>query len=105
MLDSGRVAFQAHDFFEPQPPWSDAFKKCKSQGEASESRDDGNRSNEVAVFLLRVITHDWPDEFVLRYVMFLDSSRGLIYRPFITIIQDPKASQGSRITPHETPHW
>ncbi|KAF9653559.1 S-adenosyl-L-methionine-dependent methyltransferase [Thelephora ganbajun] len=45
MLESGRAVFQAHDFFTPQPVQN------------------------AAVFLLRVITHDWPDEFVTRILL------------------------------------
>ncbi|KAF8506141.1 S-adenosyl-L-methionine-dependent methyltransferase [Hysterangium stoloniferum] len=46
-LTSGRVQFQAHDFFEPQP--------CKN----------------ASVFLLRAICHDWPDAFALKILQLL----------------------------------
>ncbi|KAI0917536.1 hypothetical protein AcW2_007646 [Taiwanofungus camphoratus] len=39
-LAQGRVSFQAHDFFQPQP-----------------ASNNGN----IAVFLLRMILHNWPD--------------------------------------------
>ena len=45
MLKSGQVVFKVHDFFTPQPV------------------------KNAAVFLLRVITHDWPDEFVTRILL------------------------------------
>ncbi|EMD36158.1 hypothetical protein CERSUDRAFT_51961 [Gelatoporia subvermispora B] len=48
LLDTGRAAFQGHDFFMPQPPWPASL-----------------------LFLLRVITHDWPDEYVTRILLHL----------------------------------
>ncbi|KAF8585273.1 O-methyltransferase [Ramaria rubella] len=44
---SGRVQFQAHDFFEPQP--------CE----------------DASVFLLRSICHDWPDAYVVNILKHL----------------------------------
>ena len=68
MLDRGRVVFQAHDFLEPQPPWPDALRNCGVHDEKQNGVGEAtlNASSEVAVYLLRVITHDWPDEFVIR---------------------------------------
>lgn len=54
-LDSGRAAFQTHDFFTPQPPWPAILQA-----------DNRGQSASPAVFLLRVITHDWPDAYVTR---------------------------------------
>ncbi|EGN94261.1 hypothetical protein SERLA73DRAFT_15737, partial [Serpula lacrymans var. lacrymans S7.3] len=42
MLDSGRVVFQEHDFFAPQP------------------------IKDADVFLLRAVLHDWPDRYAKR---------------------------------------
>ncbi|KDQ55518.1 hypothetical protein JAAARDRAFT_208779 [Jaapia argillacea MUCL 33604] len=49
LLEKGIVAFQEHDFFTPQPP--------TPTGEPP------------AVFLLRVVTHDWPDAFARRILL------------------------------------
>ena len=53
MLDSGRAMFLGHDFFFPQPPL--VFPGFTSPVTPS-------------VYLLRVVTHDWPDLFVTKYV-------------------------------------
>ncbi|KAF7368821.1 O-methyltransferase [Mycena venus] len=45
LLDSGSVRFQVHDFFTPQPV------------------------TDAAVFLLRVVLHDWPDAFAQRILL------------------------------------
>ncbi|KAJ7263048.1 hypothetical protein C8J57DRAFT_1719238 [Mycena rebaudengoi] len=45
LLDSGAVQFQVHDFFKPQPITS------------------------AAVFLLRVVLHDWPDAYAQRILL------------------------------------
>ncbi|KAJ7449160.1 O-methyltransferase, partial [Mycena latifolia] len=45
LLDSGAVRFQVHDFFTPQPV------------------------ADAAVFLLRVVLHDWPDAFAQRILL------------------------------------
>ncbi|KAF8145805.1 hypothetical protein K438DRAFT_2028593 [Mycena galopus ATCC 62051] len=45
LLDSGVVRFQVHDFFAPQPV------------------------ADVAVFILRVVLHDWPDAFAQRILL------------------------------------
>lgn len=51
MLDTGRAMFLAHDFFQPQPPLL----------------LPGSINAVVpSVYVLRVITHDWPDTFVTK---------------------------------------
>ncbi|KAJ7080600.1 O-methyltransferase [Mycena belliarum] len=45
LLESGAVQFQVHDFFRPQPV------------------------TDAAVFLLRVVLHDWPDAFAQRILL------------------------------------
>ncbi|KAJ6461096.1 O-methyltransferase [Mycena sanguinolenta] len=45
LLDSGTVRFQVHDFFTPQPV------------------------TDAAVFILRVVLHDWPDAFAQRILL------------------------------------
>ncbi|KAJ7244419.1 hypothetical protein B0H12DRAFT_1129472 [Mycena haematopus] len=45
LLDSGIVRFQVHDFFTPQPV------------------------TDAAVFILRVVLHDWPDAFAQRILL------------------------------------
>ncbi|KZT18736.1 hypothetical protein NEOLEDRAFT_1142978 [Neolentinus lepideus HHB14362 ss-1] len=47
LLDGGRVMFLAHDFFTPQP----------------------TLPVPPAVFLLRVITHDWPDDYARKILL------------------------------------
>ncbi|KAI0271070.1 hypothetical protein BGY98DRAFT_1189754 [Russula aff. rugulosa BPL654] len=47
LITSGRVRFQVHDFFKPQPKY------------------DGD--TRAAVFLLRVVCHDWPDALLDAY--------------------------------------
>ncbi|PCH41979.1 S-adenosyl-L-methionine-dependent methyltransferase [Wolfiporia cocos MD-104 SS10] len=56
LLESGRAAFQSHNFFAPQPPLPDAMRDT--------------------VFLLRVITHDWPDAYVKRILLHLRQAAG-----------------------------
>lgn len=46
-LDNGTTLFQVHDFFAPQPV------------------------KQAAVFLLRVVLHDWPDDFARRILLHL----------------------------------
>ncbi|KIP03318.1 hypothetical protein PHLGIDRAFT_94938, partial [Phlebiopsis gigantea 11061_1 CR5-6] len=58
LLDTGRAVFMAHDFFKPQPPLpADMIVK-------------------PAVFLMRVITHDWPDSYVTRILLRLRQAAG-----------------------------
>ena len=60
--------FQAHDFFKPQPVYPPELDL-----EASEAMYGvyGPREEPKpvvpSVFLLRVVTHDWPDSYVTRY--------------------------------------
>ncbi|KAH7923064.1 S-adenosyl-L-methionine-dependent methyltransferase, partial [Leucogyrophana mollusca] len=54
MLEEGRVVFQEHDFFAPQPP----------------------RAAPPAVFLLRVVLHDWPDDAARRILLRLREAAG-----------------------------
>lgn len=67
LLDTGRAAFQGHDFFMPQPPWPASLRSSIAEGHAAEYESEEARKEAPAVFLLRVITHDWPDEYVTRY--------------------------------------
>ncbi|KAH7890346.1 S-adenosyl-L-methionine-dependent methyltransferase, partial [Phlebopus sp. FC_14] len=59
MLESGRVVFQDHDFFQPQPPLSPPHLKSYA-----------------AIYLLRVVLHDWPDEFARRILVNLRRTSG-----------------------------
>ncbi|KAI8973144.1 S-adenosyl-L-methionine-dependent methyltransferase [Trametes punicea] len=61
MLDSGRAAFLGHDFFLPQPPLS-------LQGSPTPVTP--------TVYLMRVITHDWPDQFVTKILLNLRMAAG-----------------------------
>ncbi|TFK81372.1 hypothetical protein K466DRAFT_502247 [Polyporus arcularius HHB13444] len=54
MLDSGRAMFLGHDFFLPQP----ALFLPNSIEPAAPS-----------VYILRVVTHDWPDAFVTKILL------------------------------------
>lgn len=82
LLSCGQAAFRAHDFLTPQPtfPASIDLRSPPAGDDISDSStlsfsglvaekesvaDDTSRY--PAVYLLRVITHDWPDEFVTRY--------------------------------------
>ncbi|KAI9451776.1 S-adenosyl-L-methionine-dependent methyltransferase [Russula earlei] len=49
LIKSGRVRFQVHDFFKPQPTYDGDIKP--------------------AVFLLRVVCHDWPDALARRILL------------------------------------
>ncbi|KAI0300566.1 S-adenosyl-L-methionine-dependent methyltransferase [Multifurca ochricompacta] len=49
LIKSRRVCFQVHDFFKPQPMHDDGIKP--------------------AVFLLRVVCHDWPDTLARRILL------------------------------------
>ncbi|KAH9006443.1 S-adenosyl-L-methionine-dependent methyltransferase, partial [Lactarius hatsudake] len=49
LINSDRVRFQVHDFFKPQP------------------KHDGNIK--AAVFILRVVCHDWPDVLARRILL------------------------------------
>ncbi|CCM07183.1 uncharacterized protein FIBRA_09524 [Fibroporia radiculosa] len=73
LLDTGRAAFQAHDFFAPQPPRPTLLRDSAYCGRP----DSGmNKQNPPAVFLLRVITHDWPDAYVVRILLHLRVAAG-----------------------------
>lgn len=70
----------AHDFFKPQPPLpADMIVRLGELESESEVEELGRkvmggdeegpvREVKPAVFLMRVITHDWPDSYVTRYV-------------------------------------
>ncbi|GBE83628.1 4-O-methyltransferase 1 [Sparassis crispa] len=73
LLDGGRAAFQAHDFFTPQPPLPPIIEKSIEPA-ASPRTPEGEDA--PAVFLLRVITHDWPDELVTRILLHLRRAAG-----------------------------
>ncbi|KAI0828552.1 S-adenosyl-L-methionine-dependent methyltransferase [Trametes gibbosa] len=61
ILDSGRAMFLGHDFFQPQP--SLVFPGSPDAVTPS-------------VYVLRVITHDWPDEFVTKILLNLRLAAG-----------------------------
>ncbi|CAL1710667.1 unnamed protein product [Somion occarium] len=103
LLEEGRAAFLAHDFLSPQPPIPIALlrpretalfesgtevnapvttspisgnfglKDCTEDGKTEEEQRVQKRP---AVFLLRVITHDWPDAYVTRILLQLRKSAG-----------------------------
>ncbi|KAI0084943.1 hypothetical protein BDY19DRAFT_466740 [Irpex rosettiformis] len=86
ILDSGRAVFQPHDFFKPQPPFP-ATLNCELLTQESESasetegcetigRHGSERSAPPSVFLMRVITHDWPDSYVTRILLRLRQAAG-----------------------------
>ncbi|KAI0700683.1 hypothetical protein C8T65DRAFT_790056 [Cerioporus squamosus] len=54
MLDVGRAMFLGHDFFLPQPTL--VFPDCREPAVPS-------------VYILRVVTHDWPDAFVTKILL------------------------------------
>ncbi|KAK2462797.1 hypothetical protein APHAL10511_005188 [Amanita phalloides] len=63
LLENGTVKFQVHDFFTPQP------------------------IRDAAVFLLRVVLHDWPDDFARQILLHLryaaDEQTKLLIADFI----------------------
>ncbi|KAI9066168.1 S-adenosyl-L-methionine-dependent methyltransferase [Trametes sanguinea] len=61
MLQSGRAAFLGHDFFLPQPPLF---------------MPGSTKPMTPSIYLMRVITHDWPDEFVTKILLNLRVSAG-----------------------------
>ncbi|KAI0362999.1 S-adenosyl-L-methionine-dependent methyltransferase [Pilatotrama ljubarskyi] len=61
MLDSGRAMFLGHDFFQPQPP-------LILPGSIAAVKP--------SVYVLRVITHDWPDVFVTKILLNLRLAAG-----------------------------
>lgn len=95
LLDTGRAVFVAHDFFKPQPAlpaeMSMRVGELESESEAEElgrkvmGGDEERPVREVkpAVFLMRVITHDWPDSYVTRYVC----SSGYIQKKLIRRVE------------------
>ena len=66
-LDTGRAAFQAHDFFKPQPPLPENLDVERK--ESVNGNEEATPKPVVpSVFILRVVTHDWPDSYVIKYV-------------------------------------
>ncbi|EIW56069.1 S-adenosyl-L-methionine-dependent methyltransferase [Trametes versicolor FP-101664 SS1] len=61
MLDTGRAMFLAHDFFQPQPPLL---------------LPGSTNAVVPSVYVLRVITHDWPDTFVTKILLNLRLAAG-----------------------------
>ncbi|KAI0954308.1 hypothetical protein AcV7_007575 [Taiwanofungus camphoratus] len=88
LLDSGRAAFQAHDFFKPQPPLPQILRVpsfdrlhihslYESEGSGRREPEKGAEGTEApAVFFLRVIAHDWPDAYVTRILLPLRRAAG-----------------------------
>ena len=58
-LESGRVKIQGQNFFDPQP-----------------ARHDDDNSEEVSVFLLSKVLHDWADEYCLTILKHLRAAAG-----------------------------
>ena len=58
-LESGRVKIRGQNFFDPQP-----------------TRHDDDNSEEVSVFLLCKILHDWSDEYCLIILKHLRAAAG-----------------------------
>jgi hypothetical protein len=56
-LESGRVKIQVQNFFDPQP-----------------ARDNDDNSEDVSVFLLSKVLHDWADEYCLTILKHLRAS-------------------------------
>ncbi len=71
MLENGRAVFQAHDFFKPQPPYPAELDAEKTIPPPDSEGLNVKGKDVPAVFLLRVITHDWPDSYVTRYASFV----------------------------------
>jgi AraC-like DNA-binding protein len=83
-LESGRVKIQGHSFFDPQP-----------------ARDNDDNSEEVSVFLLSKVLHNWADEYCLTILKHLRAVAGpktqlLIADQVVSLVCDEPAA-------HETP--
>ncbi|EKM53088.1 uncharacterized protein PHACADRAFT_210808 [Phanerochaete carnosa HHB-10118-sp] len=81
LLDSGRATFQAHDFFKPQPALPLAILASEGQSDSmtesnTKAPDAGDVEVRPAVFLMRVITHDWPDSYIIRILLRLRQAAG-----------------------------
>ncbi|THH01015.1 hypothetical protein EW026_g1615 [Hermanssonia centrifuga] len=76
MLENGRAVFQAHDFFKPQPPYPAELDAEKTIPPPDSEGLNVKGKDVPAVFLLRVITHDWPDSYVTRILLRLRQTAG-----------------------------
>ena len=80
-LESGRVKIQGQNFFDPQPV-----------------RHDDDDSEEVSVFLLSKVLHDWADEYCLTILKHLRAAAGpktqlLIVEQVMSFACDEPAAQ------------
>ncbi|KAH9994291.1 S-adenosyl-L-methionine-dependent methyltransferase [Russula vinacea] len=80
-LESGRVKIQGQNFFDPQPV-----------------RHDDDKSEDVSVFLLSNVLHDWADEYCLTILKHLRAAAGpktqlLIVEQVISFACDEPAAQ------------
>ncbi|OBZ77461.1 6-hydroxytryprostatin B O-methyltransferase [Grifola frondosa] len=88
MLDSGRATFVAHDFFTPQPPLRFPGASCACV---------------PAVFLLRVITHDWPDSYVTKILLHLRLAAGPETKLLLADHQEPLPGTIRTLAPEDSP--